>query len=112
MRQVLIMGALMGALTTSMVAATTANIVTAPLQKSTFDTKKSLFISPDGGFTCPDGYDLYVRALKPDAKGKEPVPQGDYESFYFARPTSPAQPAIIVSRPGAQEYLPVCLQVK
>lgn len=93
--------------------ATAATVNSAPLQKAPFDSKKPLFITGDGGYGCPDGFDLYVRALAP-TKGKDDKapPQGDFESFYFAKSANPATPAIIVTRPGIQEYTPACLQVK
>lgn len=91
-----------------------SSVTSTPLVKAPFDSKKPLYITSDGGFACPDGYELYVRASKPvESKDKkEAPPQGDFESFYFARSANPAQPAIIVSRPGMQEYTPACLQVK
>lgn len=92
-------------------AATVVN--SAPLVKAPFDSKKPLFITGDGGFGCPDGYDLYVRALEPKpAKDSKAPPQGDFESFYYAKSANQATPAIIVTRPGIQEYTPACLQVK
>lgn len=90
-----------------------ATVTTAPLQKAGLDSKKPLYISGEGQFACPDGFDLYVRAVKP-AEPKDPKnqpPQGDYESFYFARSAN-GQSAIIVSRPGLQEYVPACISVK
>lgn len=92
-----------------------ASTVTAvPLEKAPFDTKKPIYIDESGGHGCPDGSDLYVRALAPpapkDKKDTQP-PQGDFESFYFAKSANPAQPAIIVNRPGIQEYVPACLKV-
>jgi hypothetical protein len=93
-------------------AASAATVESAPLQKAPFDTKKPLFINNAGGFACPDGFDLFVRAVKPELKkGDKEIP-GDYESFYFAKTNNPAQPAIIVSRPGINEYVPACLAVK
>jgi hypothetical protein len=97
--------------------ASAATVTSAPLEKAPFDSKKPLYIDKDGGHACPEGFDLYVRALKPeptkDKDGKPtPAPQGDYESFYFARSAQPTTPAIIVTRPGIQEYTPACLQVK
>lgn len=94
--------------------AATVTVSSAPLEKAPFDSKKPLFITGEGGYGCPDGFDLYVRAKAPvkDKDAKTPPPQGDYESFYFARSAQPGTPAIIVSRPGIQEYTPACLQVK
>ena len=93
--------------------ATAATVTSAPLVKAPFDTKRPLYITSDGGFACPEGFELYVRASKPEPKDKKAPPaQGDFESFYFARSANPDQPAIIVSRPGMQEYTPACLQVK
>lgn len=100
------------ALTTTITYA--ATVTSTPLVKAPFDSKKPLFINESGGWGCSEGSDLFVRALAPPATKdkKEPVPQGDYESFYFAKSANPAQPAIIVSRPGIQEYVPACLSVK
>lgn len=90
-----------------------STVTSTPLSKAPFDSKKPLYITSDGGFACPDGFDLYVRASKPVEKDKKGAPPaGDFESFYFARSANPDQPAIIVSRPGMQEYTPACLQVK
>lgn len=101
------------ALTTTFTYA--ATVTSVPLEKAPFDSKKPIYIDESGGHGCPDGADLFVRALPPapakDAKKDAPVPQGDFESFYFAKSANPAQPAIIVSRPGIQEYVPVCLKV-
>lgn len=98
------------------VAATSAfaAVTSTPLVKAPLNTKSPLFIDAEGSFACPTGSDLFVRAIKvPVAKdSKEPAAQGDYESFYFARSANPSQPAIIVSRPGLQEYVPACLAVK
>lgn len=92
--------------------AASAEVNATPLQKAPFDTKKPLYISSDGSYACPSGFDLYIRALAPPKKEKEVTPQGDYESFYFAKSQNPSSPAIVVSRPGVQEYVPACLQVK
>jgi hypothetical protein len=101
-------------LATLSLSANAATVTSTQLQKAPFDTKKPLYIDNDGGHACPDGYDLYVRAIRTtpkDSKDKTP-PQGDFDSFYFARSANPTSPAIIVSRPGIQEYVPACLQVK
>lgn len=103
--------------TTSLYAGTSHVTSTDPV-KTSMDSKKAIYINDSGTYGCPDGFDLYVRASKPeqpkDSKDKEktPPPQGDWDSFYFAKSANPAQPAIIVSRPGMQEYTPACLQVK
>jgi hypothetical protein len=91
-------------------------VTSVPLEKAPFDTKKALLIDENGGHACPDGYDLYVRAVKPketkDKDGKPvPAPQGDFDSFYFARQNGNT-PAILVSRKNIQEYVGACLQVK
>lgn len=99
-------------LVAAMTSAASAEVNATPLQKSPFDSKKPLFISADGTYACPNGFDLYIRALAPPKKEKEVQPQGDYESFYFAKSANPTAPAIVVSRPGVQEYVPACLQVK
>jgi hypothetical protein len=98
----------------STMAFASPTVTSAPLVKAPFDTKKALFIDKDGGRGCEDPYELYVRAVKPDAKSKEAKdqPQGDFDSFYFAKSANPTQSAIIVSRPGQQEYIPACLAVK
>lgn len=106
--------------TVILVLAATAGLAqtvsSAPLEKAPFDTRKPLLIDEAGGHACPDGYDLYVRAVKPketkDKDGKPmPVPQGDFDSFYFAR-QSGNTPAILVSRKNIQEYVGACFQVK
>lgn len=105
------------ALTTTLSYAGTSGVTSTPLVKLPADTKKPIYINTGdeaGGFGCPDGFDLFVRALAPpapkDKKDATPI-QGDYDSFYYAKSANPAQPAIIVSRPGIQEYVPACLKV-
>lgn len=105
---------ILAAAASSAFAATPTTVTAVPLVKAPLTTKSPLFINEDGGFACPTGSDLFVRALKapPVKDAKEPAPAGDYDSFYFARSANPSQPAIIVSRPGLQEYVPACLTVK
>lgn len=90
-----------------------ATVSSAPLEKAAFDSKKALFITNEGAYACPANFDLYVRALAPPKKDdKTAPPQGDFESFYFAKSAQGGVPAIIVSRPGIQEYVAACFQVK
>lgn len=97
----------------SATAGLAATVNSTSLEKAPFDTKKPLFIDENGGHACPDGYDLYVRAVKPETKDKDGKPaQGDFDSFYFARTNTNGAPAILVSRKGIQEYVPACFQVK
>jgi hypothetical protein len=99
-------------LTVATAAMAAPTVSSAPLEKAAFDAKTALFINSTGGFTCPTGFDLYVRAVKPELPkdSKQAAPAGDFDSFYFAK-SADGKPAIVVSRPSNQEYVPACFKV-
>ena len=115
MKYKLLSAFLMTGLTSFALAATapgTVDKVTAtPLQKAPFDTKKPLYVTDTGAYSCPDGFEMFIRQIAPKTKDKAAVPTGDFESFFYAKTTGD-NPPIIVSRPGIQEFVPACLQIE
>lgn len=87
----------------SMTAGAVTVTATPPIRTIDFSTKKPLFISAEGNFVCPAGYDMYVRRVAPDEKSKT---TGDYKSFFALQ-----DGAVVISKPG-NLFIPACFAVK
>lgn len=80
---------------------------TEPVKKPGIETKKPLVIYDDGPYGCPDGFDVYVKRIKPPVDKAHPEsPNTDFQSYLFV-----ADGNVLISR-DTTKFVIACLREK
>jgi hypothetical protein len=91
------------------------NVLSAPMIKQPpVDAKKTVLIvvgKENAVYGCPDGYEMYVRRVKPkDSK----EPEDNYKSWLYVPAPNPANPNAghVDSIEGQTEFVGACMKVE